>query len=92
MYFAGDTALFGDMALIGEEKLDLAVIPIGDNFTMGPADALRAIRLLSPITVLPCHYNTFPPIKQDGVAFKRAVESETTAQCFLLEPGESVEL
>ena len=92
MYFAGDTSLFGDMALIAEETLDLAVIPIGDNFTMGPADAIKAVRLLSPLTVIPCHYNTFPLVKQDGNLFKRAVESETTARCFLLEPGEQVEL
>jgi L-ascorbate metabolism protein UlaG (beta-lactamase superfamily) len=91
-YFAGDTCLFGDMALIGEAGLDLAVIPIGDNFTMGPDDAIRAIGFLNPALVIPCHYNTFPPIKQDGAAFKTRVESETTARCLLLQPGESTEI
>lgn len=92
MYFAGDTCLFGDMALIGEEGLDLAVIPIGDHFTMGPADALRAVRLLNPALVIPCHYNTFPPIRQDALAFKQKVETETTARCLVLEPGEATEI
>lgn len=92
IYFAGDTCLFGDMALIGEEGLDVAVIPIGDHFTMGPKDALRAIKLLNPAMVIPCHYNTFPPIRQDGMEFKRAVETETTARCLLLNPGESAEI
>jgi L-ascorbate metabolism protein UlaG (beta-lactamase superfamily) len=92
MYFAGDTCLFGDMALIGEEGLDLAVIPIGDHFTMGPADALRAVRLLNPALVIPCHYNTFPPIRQDALAFKQKVETETTARCVVLEPGEATEI
>ena len=92
IYFAGDTALFGDMALIGEAGIDLAVLPIGDNFTMGPDDAIRAIKLINPAMVIPCHYNTFPPIRQDGMAFKTRVESETTARCLVLNPGESVEI
>jgi L-ascorbate metabolism protein UlaG (beta-lactamase superfamily) len=92
IYFAGDTCLFGDMALIGDEKLDLAIVPIGDHYMMGPADAIKAIRFLSPIAVIPCHYNTFPGVQQDGAAFKRAVESETTARCLLLEPGEQIDL
>ena len=92
LYFAGDTCLFGDMALIGEAGIDLAVLPIGDHFTMGPDDALRAVQLIGPVTVIPCHYNTFPPIKQDGLAFKKRVESDTTARCLLLNPGESCEI
>ena len=92
IYFAGDTALFGDMALIGEEGIDVAVLPIGDNYTMGPKDALRAVKFLNPLTVIPCHYNTFPVVEQDGAAFKRAVETETTARCLLLEPGERIDL
>ncbi len=91
MYFAGDTCLFGDMALIGDEGIDLAVLPIGDHYTMGPADALRAVRFVNPAFVIPCHYNTFPPIQQDGLEFKRKVETETTARCLLLNPGESSE-
>ena len=92
IYFAGDTCLFGDMALIGNERIDVAVLPIGDNFTMGPDDAIRAIDLINPAMVIPCHYNTFPPIQQDGMAFKARVESETTAKCLLLHAGESTEI
>jgi L-ascorbate metabolism protein UlaG (beta-lactamase superfamily) len=91
-YFAGDTCLFGDMALIADEGLDVAIIPIGDHFTMGPKDALRAVKFLNPALVIPCHFNTFPPIRQDGLAFKAAVETETTARCLLLNPGESAEV
>jgi len=92
MYFAGDTCLFGDMKLIGEEGLDLAVIPIGDHFTMGPDDALRAVTFLEPKLVVPCHFNTFPPIRQDAAAFKEQVESRTNARCHPLQPGESLDL
>ncbi|MBX6753791.1 metal-dependent hydrolase [Thermorudis peleae] len=92
LYFAGDTCLFGDMALIGEEGLDLAVLPIGDHFTMGPADAVRAVKLLKPRVVIPCHYNTFPPIQQDPHAFKRDVEAQTEAVCVVLAPGEQYTL
>jgi len=90
-YFAGDTCLFGDMKLIGEEGLDVAVIPIGDHFTMGPNDAVRAVRLLEPKFVVPCHYNTFPPIEQDADRFKQMVEEQTKARCVPLKPGESHE-
>jgi L-ascorbate metabolism protein UlaG (beta-lactamase superfamily) len=92
VYFAGDTSLFGDMKLIGEEGLDVAVLPIGDKFTMGPDDAVRAVRLLEPKLVIPCHYNTFPPIEQDAARFKRLVEEQTSARCLILQPGESYEL
>ena len=92
LYFAGDTCLFGDMALIGEAGIDVAILPIGDHFTMGPDDALRAIQFVNPAMVIPCHYNTFPPIRQDGLAFKKRVETDTTARCLLLEPGESCEI
>lgn len=92
IYFAGDTCLFSDMKLIGEEGLDVAVIPIGDAFTMGPADAQRAVEFLQPRVVIPCHFNTFPPIAQDAGAFKREVEERTGARCLPLEPGESVDL
>lgn len=75
IYHAGDTALFSDMRLIGELGLDLAFLPIGDHFTMGPEDALKALDLLRPKRVVPIHYNTFPPIRQDGDAFaERAKE------------------
>lgn len=89
IYFAGDTCLFGDMRLIGEEGLDVAVLPIGDHFTMGPADATRAVKFLEPRYVVPCHYNTFPPIKQDAGRFKAMVEEQTSARGVVLAPGES---
>lgn len=90
IYLAGDTGLFGDMRLIGEEGLDLAAIPIGDNYTMGPEDALRAVRLLQPKVVIPIHYNTFPLIQQDVNAWKRRVETETDTRVEALMPGESL--
>src|ERR1700756_1267263 len=65
IYAAQDTGLFGDMRLIGEEGIDLALLPIGDNFTMGPDDALRAVKLIGPRRVIPIHYNTWPLIAQD---------------------------
>lgn len=69
VYHAGDTALFSDMRLIGDLGIDLALLPIGDHFTMGPSDALTALELLRAKRVVPIHYNTFPPIAQDGEAF-----------------------
>lgn len=89
IYMAGDTGLFGDMALIGDEALTLAVIPIGDNYTMGPADALRAVKLLRPQHVIPIHYDTFDLIKQDAAAWADQVRAETDAQVHLLHPGDS---
>ena len=85
---AGDTGLFGDMRLIGEEGIDLAVLPIGDNYTMGPADALRAVKLLQPGHVIPIHYNTFGLIQQDPIAWKVIVEKETPAAVHVLQPGD----
>ena len=92
IYFAGDTGLFGDMRLIGEEGIDLAVIPIGDNFTMGPEDALKAVKLLQPKHVVPIHYNTWDVIKQDPQAWAKQVEAETSTKVHVLKPGESISL
>jgi L-ascorbate metabolism protein UlaG (beta-lactamase superfamily) len=89
IYLAGDTGLFGDMRLIGEEGIDLAVLPIGDNYTMGPADALRAVKLLQPKHVIPIHYSTFGLIQQDAQAWARQVQAETGTQAHVLQPGES---
>lgn len=91
IYMAGDTGLFGDMRLIGEEGLDVAVIPIGDNYTMGPADALRAVKLLTPKTVIPIHFGTWGLINQDAPAWAARVEQETGAKAVVLKPGESFE-
>jgi L-ascorbate metabolism protein UlaG (beta-lactamase superfamily) len=92
LYHAGDTALFSDMALIGRKGLDAALLPIGDNFTMGPEDALEAVKLLKPKVVIPIHYDTFELIKQDTSAFKAAVEAQTEAKCVILKAGEDYEL
>jgi L-ascorbate metabolism protein UlaG (beta-lactamase superfamily) len=89
IYIAGDTGLFGDMLLIGEEGVDLAALPIGGNFTMDPDDALRAVRLLRPKLVLPYHYGTWEIIAQDAAAWKKKVEGETATRVLLLQPGES---
>ncbi|NPV55369.1 MAG: metal-dependent hydrolase [Anaerolineae bacterium] len=89
LYFAGDTGLFGDMALIGAEGLELAVLPIGDNFTMGPDDALRAVKLLQPKHVIPIHYNTWDLIRQDVDTWARRVQNETSALPVVLQPGGS---
>ena len=92
IYHACDTGLFYDMKLIGEEGIDLAILPIGDNFTMGPDDSLRAVKLIEPKGVIPIHYDTFEVIKQDPVEWKQRVEQETSARVYILEPGGSVEL
>ena len=92
IYMAQDTGLFGDMKLIGEEGLDLAVIPIGDNYTMGPDDALRAVKLLQPKAVIPIHYNTWGLLAQDEKAWAERVQKETKARAVVLKPGESYAL
>jgi L-ascorbate metabolism protein UlaG (beta-lactamase superfamily) len=92
LYFAADTGLFGDMQLIGEEGIDLAFLPIGDNFTMGPADALRAVKLIHPKLVIPFHYNTWEIIQQDAEAWAKAVEKETSAKARILLPGETMHI
>jgi L-ascorbate metabolism protein UlaG (beta-lactamase superfamily) len=89
IYFACDTGLFGDMRLIGDEGIDLAVLPIGDNFTMGPDDALRAVKLIEPKHVIPVHYNTWDLIAQDAQEWAARVEGETNAAPHVLKPGDS---
>lgn len=92
IYHACDTGLFLDMQLIGEEGLDVAILPIGDNFTMGPDDALKAVKFLKPKKVIPDHYNTWPPIDQDADAWAKRVKAETSAEPVVLRPGESLNL
>ncbi len=87
LYFAGDTALFYDMKLIGAAGLDLAVLPIGDVFTMGPDDALEAVKLLNPKHVAPSHYNTWPPIRQDATQWAERVRNQTQSIPHVVEPG-----
>jgi L-ascorbate metabolism protein UlaG (beta-lactamase superfamily) len=92
VYDAADTGLFGDMRLIGEEGLDLAILPIGDNYTMGPEDALRAVMMLKPKRVLPIHYNTWGLIAQDGMAWAERVKASTNCQPVVLKPGDWTEI
>ena len=90
IYHAGDTALFSDMKLIGDRQpIDLAFLPIGDNYTMGPEDAAYAAKLLSAKTVVPIHYNTFPVITQDPKKFIQMLEQNTGT---ILQPGEGIDL
>lgn len=89
IYHAGDTALFGDMELIGKRHpVDVLFLPIGDNFTMGPEDAAYAVSLIKPKIVVPIHYNTFPPIAQDPTDFANLV---TGAEVQILSAGQFVQ-
>ncbi|PKO14615.1 MAG: metal-dependent hydrolase [Chloroflexi bacterium HGW-Chloroflexi-10] len=90
IYMAGDTGLFGDMRLIGEEGIDLAVLPIGDNYTMGPDDALRAVKMIQPKVVVPIHFNTWDLIAQDVTAWAERVERETSTLVKVIKPGENL--
>lgn len=90
IYHAGDTGLFSDMKLIGERHpIDVAFLPIGDNFTMGPGDAAYAAKLLKAKKVVPIHFNTFPPIKQDPYQFIEMLEDKNGK---VLAPGEAIEI
>ncbi|WP_067922783.1 metal-dependent hydrolase [Alicyclobacillus shizuokensis] len=92
LYHAGDTALFGDMRLLGElNRIDVAALPIGDNFTMGPQDALIAAEWLQAGLVIPMHYNTFDLIRQDAQAYVRSL-AEKGLNGAVLKPGESIEV
>ena len=92
LYFACDTALFADMRLIGAGGLDLAVLPIGDHYTMGPEDSIEAIKLLEPRRVLPAHYNTWPPIAQDAGLWAKHVAQQTKAEPIVLEVGQTIDV
>jgi L-ascorbate metabolism protein UlaG (beta-lactamase superfamily) len=94
IYVAGDTSVFSDMERIGRARdgrgLDLAILPIGDLFTMGPEESLEAIQLLAPKAVLPCHYNTWPPIAQDAKAWAERVRQQQMSTPRVLVPGGSL--
>jgi L-ascorbate metabolism protein UlaG (beta-lactamase superfamily) len=92
VYFACDTGLFYDMKLIGAAGIKLAVLPIGDRFTMGPDDAIEAVKLIAPERVVPSHYDTWPPIAQDAEDWAKRVKRETSAEPVVLRPGGVVEL
>ncbi|MEW5989471.1 MAG: metal-dependent hydrolase [Chloroflexota bacterium] len=91
IYVSGDTALYSDMQFYSP-GLDLAVLPIGDNFTMGPDDALTAVTLLKPKVVIPYHYNTWPPISVDVKEWARRVRQETSSEVEILGVDDSYTL
>jgi L-ascorbate metabolism protein UlaG (beta-lactamase superfamily) len=93
VYHLGDTALFSDLRLVGErDAIDVALMCIGGHYTMDRHDAVKAAELVGAGTVIPCHYNTFPPIETDAQAFKADVESQTPSKVQILEPGETFSL
>jgi len=93
IYHAGDTGVFGDMQLIGElYEPEIAFLPIGDRFTMGIKEAVKAAELIRPKIVVPMHYNTFDVIKQDPEEFKRAVEARVDTKVVIMKPGETLKL
>ena len=90
VYFAGDTALFSDMKLIGaRDKIDYAILPIGGHYTMDPVDAAKAVEFLGAANVIPLHYNTWNIIKQDAQEFVKLVKS---SKVHVVKPGQSLEL
>jgi L-ascorbate metabolism protein UlaG (beta-lactamase superfamily) len=90
IYHAGDTCLFGDMKLIAErDPVDVALLPIGGHYTMDRHDAVVAARFVGADTVIPMHYDTFPPIETDAGAFKADVEAQTSSRVVVLKPGET---
>ena len=90
VYHLGDTCLFSDLALPGQrDDLDVALINIGGHYTMDRHDAVAAAELVGAKTVIPCHYDTFPPIESDAEAFKRDVEAKTSSSVVILQPGET---
>jgi len=93
-YHTGDTAVFGDMKLIAElTPIDVFLCPIGDHYTMGPAEALKAVELVNPRMVIPMHFNTFPPISQDPRQFKNEVEKKLSGiRVTVLAPGASADV
>ena len=89
IFISGDTGLFSDMKLIGEEGIELAFLPIGDNYTMGPDDAYKAVELIKPVHVIPVHYNTWELIAQDANKWAERV-SKLGVKAHVMKPGESI--
>jgi L-ascorbate metabolism protein UlaG (beta-lactamase superfamily) len=91
IYHLGDTGLFSDLALNAKQGggIDVALMCIGGHYTMDRVDAVDAAELVGAKTVIPCHYNTFPPIETDAQAFKSDVESATQSNVVVLDPGQS---
>jgi L-ascorbate metabolism protein UlaG (beta-lactamase superfamily) len=91
IYHLGDTCLFSDMQLVARRgnQVDLALVPIGGHYTMDRYDAVSAVELISPQQVIPCHYDTFPPIETDAQAFKQDVQQAGFSEVVVLDPGQS---
>ena len=91
IYHLGDTCLFSDMKLVARrgDKVDVALVPIGGHYTMDRYDAVTAVEFIEPRQVIPCHYNTFPPIETDAQAFKDDVQNAGFAEVVILDPGAS---
>jgi L-ascorbate metabolism protein UlaG (beta-lactamase superfamily) len=93
IYYAGDTGLFSDMKLLRElYHPDIAILPVGGRYTMGPEECMMAAAWVGAKTVIPMHVNTYPEIEQDMPAFKRAIELTTVMHVEIMQPGESLEL
>jgi L-ascorbate metabolism protein UlaG (beta-lactamase superfamily) len=91
IYHLGDTCLFSDLQLVGRgREIDVALVPIGGHYTMDRHDAVEAAKLVGARTIVPIHYDTFPPIETDAQAFKADVEAQTSSKVVLLAPGESL--
>ena len=91
VYHLGDTALFSDLKLVAGrgDPIDVALMCIGGHYTLDRIDAVTAAEFVGATTVIPCHYNTFPPIETDAEAFKADVEAQTSSKVEILQPGES---
>jgi L-ascorbate metabolism protein UlaG (beta-lactamase superfamily) len=91
IYHLGDTALFSDLKLVAHrgDPIDVALMCIGGHYTMDRLDAVVATEFIEPATVIPCHYDTFPPIETDAEAFKSEVEAQTSAKVAILQPGDT---
>jgi L-ascorbate metabolism protein UlaG (beta-lactamase superfamily) len=91
IYHLGDTALFSDLQLVARrgDKVDVALMCIGGHYTMDRYDAVTAVEFVQPRVVIPCHYDTFPPIETDAQAFKSDAEGQTDAEVVVLQPGQS---
>ncbi len=90
VYHLGDTCVFSDLQLVGKRTpIDVALMCIGGHYTMDRTDAVDAAELIGAKTVIPCHYNTFPPIETDADAFKSDVESATSSGVVVLDPGQA---
>jgi L-ascorbate metabolism protein UlaG (beta-lactamase superfamily) len=90
VYHLGDTGLFSDLQLVkARDKVDVALVPIGGHFTMDRHDAVTAVDWVGADVVIPCHYNTFPPIETDDKAFQDDVAAKTSSRAVVLDPGES---